>query len=112
RSAAIVFQQSVTTYQAYNPWPGWDKTLGYVGASLYGYQTNANIPSDSFPTINRKQATQVSFNRPYGRGVLDTTLHGVGAGDFLTHDFSPYYGADSEAALDIGVGGASAWEFD
>lgn len=98
RSAAIVFQQSVTTYEAYNPWPGWDKTLGYVGASLYGYQTNF------------RQATQVSFNRPYGRGILDSTLKGVGAGDFLTHDYSPSY-PDPNANLAIAVGGASAWEF-
>jgi hypothetical protein len=109
RNAAIVFQQSVTTYQAYNPWPGWDLAGGYVGASLYGYSTNAHIPSDSYATINRGQATQVSFNRPYGRGPVDNTLKGVGAGDFLTHDFSPNLGP--EANLDIGIGGASAWEF-
>jgi hypothetical protein len=100
RNADIVFQQSVTTYQAYNPWPGWDKTLGYVGASLYTYSTSGGA-----------QATQVSFNRPYGRGILDNTLYGVGAGDFLTHDFSPSY-PNLEANVAIGVGGASAWEFD
>jgi len=96
RSAAIVFQQSVTTYQAYNPWPGWDPVGGYVGVSLYGWSGG--------------QATQVSFNRPYGRGILDNTLYGVGAGDFLTHDFSPSY-PNLEANVAIGVGGASAWEF-
>ena len=100
RNAALVFQQSVTTYQAYNPWPGWDKTLGYVGASLYTYSTSGGA-----------QATQVSFNRPYGRGILNNTLYGVGAGDFLTHDFSPSY-PNLEANVAIGIGGASAWEFD
>lgn len=101
RNANIVFQQSVTTYQAYNPWPGWDPTpgKGYVGGSLYSYQTSG------------AQATQVSFDRPYGRGILDNTLYGVGAGDFLTHDFSPSY-PNLEANVAIGVGGASAWEFD
>src|SRR6266446_2380025 len=98
RNADIVFQQSVTTYQAYNPWPGWDKTSGYVGASLYGTQT-----------INMRQATQVSFNRPYGRGTQANSLYGVGAGDFLTHDFFPIF--NPEANLDIGTGGTSAWEF-
>src|SRR5437870_1002284 len=87
RSAAIVFQQSVTTYQAYNPWPGWDPVGGYVGVSLYGWSGG--------------QATQVSFNRPYGRGILDNTLYGVGAGDFLTHDFSPSY-PNLEANVAIG----------
>ncbi len=95
RSAAIVFQQSVTTYQAYNPWPGWVSAGGYVGASLYGWSGG--------------QATQVSFNRPYGRGPQANTLYGVGAGDFLTHDFFGFI--DDAAELAIGTGGASAWEF-
>jgi hypothetical protein len=34
----------------------------------------------------------------------------VGAGDFLTHDFSPSY-PDPNANVAIGIGGASAWEF-
>src|SRR2546425_1146739 len=79
RDAAIVFQQSVTTYQAYNPWPGWDPAGGYVGGSLYSYQTSGGA-----------QPTQVSFNRPYGRGPQAATLYGVGAGDFLTHDFGGF----------------------
>src|SRR5207302_7947610 len=44
------------------------------------------------------------------RGILDNTLYGVGAGDFLTHDFSPSY-PNLEANVAIGVGGASAREF-
>jgi len=95
RSAAIVFQQSVTTYQAYNPWPGWVSAGGYVGASLYGWSGG--------------QATQVFFNRPYGRGPQANTLYGVGARDFFTHDF---FGFIVDAAeLAIGTGGASSWEF-
>jgi len=97
RNADIVFQQSVTTYQAYNPWPGFDKTLGYVGASLYGGQSG------------NRQATQVSFNRPYGRGSQTNSLYGVGAGDFLTHDFFPLF--NTEADLANANGGTSAWEF-
>ncbi len=56
-----------------------------------------------------RQATQVSFNRPYGRGTQANSLYGVGAGDFLTHDFFPIF--NPEANLDIGTGGTSAWEF-
>jgi hypothetical protein len=97
RNADIVFQQSVATYQAYNPWPGYDPVNAYVGASLYGYQSNF------------RQATQVSFNRPYGRGIQTNSLYGVGAGDFLTHDFSPVF--NPEADLASGTGGTSAWEF-
>ncbi len=37
RQAAIVFQQSVTTYQAYNPWPG--SSGSETGQSLYAFQT-------------------------------------------------------------------------
>ena len=111
RSAAIVFQQSVTTYQAYNPWPGWDPApgKGYVGASIYGYATSSSIPIDNVGTKNQGQVTQVSFNRPYGRGPQPNTLYGVGAGDFLTHDFGGFYGPEAELAL--ATGGASAWEF-
>jgi hypothetical protein len=98
RNADVVFQQSVTTYQAYNPWPGYDPSSGYVGASLYGYQTSG-----------LRQATQVSFNRPYGRGIQTNSLYGVGAGDFLTHDFGPVF--NPEADLASGIGGTSAWEF-
>src|SRR5262245_29383587 len=89
RPAELVFQQSVTTYEAYNPWPGWDPNTGYVGESLYGFQNN-----------DGKQATQVSFNRPYGRGPQATTLNGVGAGEFLTL-----------ASGGRGETGGSAWEF-
>jgi len=64
RAPAIVYQQSVTTYQAYNSYPA----DGRRGKSLYG---------DSFgaPTIaGNTRAIEVSFDRPYA---------GDGAGQFL-----------------------------
>src|SRR6266853_167037 len=60
RNANIVFQQSVTTYQAYNGW---------LGQSLY-----------TFNTKDGKQVDRVSFNRPYAAG---NPPQGAGAGDFL-----------------------------
>jgi hypothetical protein len=99
RNADIVFQQSVTTYQAYNPWPGFDPVNGYVGGSLYGAQ--GPIVQGRLPVV--------SFNRPYGRGMQANSLWGVGAGDFLTHDFFPSF--NPEADLANASGGASAWEF-
>ena len=60
RNADIVFQQSVTTYQAYNGW---------LGQSLYAFNTKDN-----------KQVDRVSFNRPYAAG---NPPQGAGAGDFL-----------------------------
>src|SRR6266478_9392292 len=60
RNADIVFQQSVTTYQAYNGW---------LGQSLY-----------TFNTKDGKQVDRVSFNRPYAAG---NPPQGAGAGDFL-----------------------------
>lgn len=56
RSADLLFQQSVTTYQAYNGYPNDGKT----GKSLY--------PSNSYgaTTITgTKRAVKVSFDRPY-----------------------------------------------
>ena len=101
RPARIVFQQSVTTYQAYNPWPGYDSSGNPIGESLYGGIGYAGqVGSDT-------TARQVSFNRPYSRGIQANTVYGVGAGDFLTHDF----GEDIYSTPDLGTGGPSAWEF-
>ncbi|HEU5181144.1 MAG TPA: N,N-dimethylformamidase beta subunit family domain-containing protein [Candidatus Polarisedimenticolia bacterium] len=85
RRADLVFQQSVLTYHAYNPWPGYD-TVGreYTGQSLYDFATKGG-----------KQAKTVSMDRPYGlversfanplpfysRSV--SLFYGIGAGDFL-----------------------------
>jgi hypothetical protein len=108
RNADIVFQQSVNTYHAYNPWPGWSSSGGYVGASLYSFQTSLSIPSNSAGTLKAGQASQVSFNRPYGRGAQANSLYGVGAGQFLTVDSGGFRSPVADLAL--GAGGA-AWEF-
>lgn len=112
RAADVVFQQSVTTYQAYNPWPGYDASPGadnggYVGGSLYEGQTKTVFGNHADGTLSH-QALEVSFDRPYGRGLETDTLTGVGAGDFLTHDFAIGGGLYAKA---IAAGGTSAWEF-
>lgn len=64
RSSDLYFQNSVTTWQAYNPWGG---------RSLYNY------------LLNTTAATTVSFNRPYAGPIDRNTLlaYGTGAGEFL-----------------------------
>jgi hypothetical protein len=93
REAKIVFQQSVLTYHAYNPWPG-NPVDGYIGASLYSFQTSGSL--NGRPGYNlwggAVQAQAVSLNRPYGVDPItvdsDPMLYGVGAGDFL-HNVAP-----------------------
>lgn len=64
RSAALLMQQSVTTYQAYNNWGG---------KSLYKWGSTDN-----------KRACKVSFNRPYAKNSQNLlAAYGVGAGEFL-----------------------------
>lgn len=63
----ILFQSSVTTFQAYNNWGG---------MSLYRWNSRG------------KQATKVSFNRPYAMSPNAAAAYGVGAGEFLTN-FQP-----------------------
>ena len=67
RKSDILFQSSVTTYQAYNNW-------GYK--SLYRWNSHA------------KQAYKVSFNRPYAMSPNRKAAYGIGAGEFLTN-FQP-----------------------
>ncbi|MFQ4143010.1 N,N-dimethylformamidase beta subunit family domain-containing protein [Chlorogloeopsis sp. ULAP02] len=67
RSSDILFQSSVTTYQAYNNWGG---------MSLYRWNSRG------------KQASKVSFNRPYTISPNRAAAYGVGAGEFLTN-FQP-----------------------
>ncbi len=62
RRAAILFQSSVTTFQAYNCWGS---------KCLYSYLS---------PT---GKADKVSFNRPYALTRNSANLYGVGASDFL-----------------------------
>ncbi|WP_427161269.1 N,N-dimethylformamidase beta subunit family domain-containing protein [Aliinostoc sp. HNIBRCY26] len=64
RPADILFQSSVTTYQAYNNW-GW--------MSLYRWNSRG------------KKAFKVSFNRPYAASPNSAAAYGVGAGEFLTN---------------------------
>ncbi|BAZ42139.1 Ig domain protein group 1 domain protein [Calothrix sp. NIES-4101] len=67
RPSDILFQSSVTTYQAYNNW-------GTM--SLYRWNSKG------------KQASKVSFNRPYAISPNRDAVYGVGAGEFLTN-FQP-----------------------
>lgn len=64
RPSDILFQSSVTTYQAYNNWGG---------MSLYRWNSQ------------EKQASKVSFNRPYAATPNRLAAYGVGAGEFLTN---------------------------
>lgn len=64
RPSDILFQSSVTTYQAYNNWGG---------MSLYRWNSTG------------KQASKVSFNRPYAPSPNKAAAYGVGAGEFLTN---------------------------
>lgn len=67
RTSDVLFQSSVTTYQAYNNWGG---------MSLYRWNSRG------------KQAYKVSFNRPYALSPNLKAAYGVGAGEFLTN-FQP-----------------------
>lgn len=67
RPSDILFQSSVTTFQAYNNWG--EKSL---------YRWNSTV----------KQAYKVSFNRPYAASPNSKAAYGVGAGEFLTN-FQP-----------------------
>jgi len=64
RASDIVFQSSVTTFQAYNNWGS---------KSLYRWNSRG------------KQAYKVSFNRPYAKSPNPKAAYGVGAGEFLTN---------------------------
>jgi hypothetical protein len=94
RRADLLFQQAVTTYQAYNPWPAdYETNPPKRGYSLYDY--------NSIGARSKAAANKVSFDRPYGpptrgsggecgAGFVDqarSAKWGVGAGDFLTHDY-------------------------
>ncbi|MBW4510554.1 MAG: hypothetical protein KME64_29165 [Scytonematopsis contorta HA4267-MV1] len=63
RPSDILFQSSVTTFQAYNNWGG---------MSLYRFNSKG------------KQPYKVSFNRPYAVSPNKEGAYGVGAGEFLT----------------------------
>ena len=72
RSSKILFESSVTTFQAYNFWPG-----GATGKSLYNWAPGG-------------RSVNVSFNRPYILGASYTgdtpgAASGLGAGEYLTN---------------------------
>lgn len=70
RPAAFLYQQSVTTYQAYNDYPN----DGQTGKSLYGYNSyGANTIAGD------KRAVKVSFDRPYD---------GPGTGDLFNWEYN------------------------
>ncbi|HIK28455.1 MAG TPA: hypothetical protein IGR89_10350 [Oscillatoriaceae cyanobacterium M7585_C2015_266] len=75
RASDILFQSSVTTFQAYNNWGG---------KSLYRWNSKG------------KQAYKVSFNRPYAASPNPAAAYGVGAGEFLTN-FQPQRRTSSAA---------------
>ncbi|MDT4912910.1 MAG: hypothetical protein QOC66_2038, partial [Pseudonocardiales bacterium] len=77
RRSALLFQQSVTTYQAYNNYPNdvpAGSTKPATGKSLYEYNSS-NAPT----SIGTVRAVKVSFDRPYSNND--------GAGDFLDWEF-------------------------
>jgi hypothetical protein len=66
RPSDLLFQLSVTTYQAYNYWGG---------KSFYNWGSTED-----------KRAAKLSFNRPYAANAQNpAAAHGVGAGEFLTN---------------------------
>lgn len=66
RAADLLFQLSVTTYQAYNTWGG--KSLHHWGSTEH------------------QRAAKVSFNRPYAANAQNpAAAFGMGAGEFLTN---------------------------
>ncbi len=73
RPAAILFQCSDNTWQAYNRWP--------VNESLYTHPAGSHAPD-----------VQVSFDRPYGKYVqiFDAPLS-IGSGEFLLWEFPLCY---------------------
>jgi hypothetical protein len=60
RTADFLYQQSVTTYQAYNNYPD----DGVTGKSLYEF----NSYGSPVEATGKRNAAKVSFNRPYSEG--------------------------------------------
>ena len=68
RKADFLYQQSVTTYQAYNNYPDDGKT----GKSLYDF----NSYGATVPAVGKPRATKASFDRPYADGLGSGQLAG------------------------------------
>jgi uncharacterized repeat protein (TIGR01451 family) len=73
RNSASLFQTAVTTYQAYNNWPGANNN----GHSLY-----------SFDSANGVAAYKVSFNRPYYQDFSSTFIADVGSMYYLRWEYN------------------------
>src|SRR5262249_22807479 len=73
RNSAILFNSSVTTYQAYNNWPGPSAN----GHSLYTFNSAGSIA-----------AYKVSFNRPYYKDPDSTYIAGVGSMYYLRWEYN------------------------
>jgi hypothetical protein len=69
--ADVVFELPVNTYQAYNFWGG---------RSAYAWGGGDAVPWGSTPG---RQATVISFNRPYAASTNPAAAFGMGAGEFL-----------------------------
>ena len=75
RASDLYFQNSVNTWQAYNPWGG---NSFYPYPRINGCGTNVNCAACS------EWATQLSFNRPYsGQACWSPLSYGTGAGEFF-----------------------------
>jgi hypothetical protein len=74
-TSALLYQQAVTTYQAYNNFPNdvsGQNAVPATGKSLYDFNS-----STSATGVGTTRAVKVSFDRPYAS-------NGDGAGDFLS----------------------------
>jgi hypothetical protein len=80
-TSAIVVQNSVTTWQAYNLWGGYSLYYG-VSGSGQSYDTRSRV---------------VSFDRPYGLAAEDWA---DGAGDWLGNDY-PFVMLAEKLGLDV-----------
>ena len=85
RTSDLLYQASVTTWQAYNPWGG---------SSTYPYPSHARCNDDPILGTTDRHGGTVSFNRPYAaptcRSELGRLAYGSGTGEFLTmiNDFA------------------------
>ena len=66
RAAPIVYQQSVTTYQAYNNYP--DDSV--TGKSFYGFNSYGGTT-----VTGESRAVKLSFDRPYARDGVGQFFH-------------------------------------
>ena len=80
-TSAIVVQNSVTTWQAYNLWGGYSLYYGVAGSGQ-SYNTRSRV---------------VSFDRPYGLAAEDWA---DGAGDWLGNDY-PFVMLAERLGLDV-----------